>query len=181
MLTVAAIMAAAGIVAALVVVRTGGDHWDPLMNSGTLALEPTLVAPRHLPTAQTPSTPEPTIMPRHVVEGPVTEGSTNATPGELGVSVGSVGGLYPGHRVKLRVTYRNPYSFPIVIDSVKVRARGAAGCRARQLMRPKAPHPRLPSHSLVASKIKVGMRKSAPDACQGVRFALRVQVTAVRL
>jgi hypothetical protein len=27
----------------------------------------------------------------------------------------------------------------------------------------------------------VGMRRSAPDACQGVRFAVRVQVTAVKL
>ena len=147
------------------------------MASGTVALEPTLVAPRH----QSSSTPERTLMPRPIIEGPVNGGSTNAAPGTLGVSVGSVGGLYPGHRVKLRVKYRNPHSFPIVIDSVKVRARGTVGCPARHLMRPRAPHPRLPSHSLVASKIKVGMRRSAPDACQGVRFSVRVRVTAVKL
>jgi hypothetical protein len=147
------------------------------MASGTVALEPTLVAPRH----QSPSAPEPMTMPRPIIDGPVGGGSAVATPGKLGVSVGSVGGLYPGHRVKLRVKYRNPYSFPIAIDSVKVRARGTLGCPARQLMRPKTPHPRLPAHSIVASKIKVGMRKSAPDACQGVRFALHVQVTAVKL
>lgn len=39
---------------------------------------------------------------------------------------------------------------------------------------------RVSPRSSVASTIKVGMRKSAPDACQGVRFALRVQVTAVK-
>jgi hypothetical protein len=76
----------------------------------------------------------------------------------------------------------NPYAFPIVIDTVRVRAHGTALCTARQLMRPRKPrHVRVPPHASVASKIKVGMRKSAPDACQGVQFALRVQVTAVQL
>ena len=151
------------------------------MASGTVALEPTLVAPRHPSTTQSPSTLEPTSMPRTIIDGLGGGGSTNAAPRALGVRVGSVGGLYPGHRVKLRVRYRNPYSFPIRIYKVKVRARGTAQCPARHLMRPKTPRLRLPSHSSVASKIRVGMRRSAPDACQGVRFAVRVRVMAVKL
>lgn len=145
------------------------------MASGTQALAPTLVAPGH------PSTTEPAKMPRAVIELPGGGGSTNATHGRLGVRVGSVGGLYPGHRVKLGVRYVNPYSFPIVINSVTIRAHGTARCTARQLMRPKTPRLRLPSRSSVTSTIKVGMRRSAPDACQGVRFAVRVRATAVKL
>ena len=172
--TAAAIAAAAALAVALVVAGTAGNHWDPLTASGTVALEPTLVAPRH------PSTAEPTTMPRAVIEVPGGGGSTNAT-GPLGVSVGSVGGLYPGHRVKLGVRYVNPYSFPIVLDTVTVRAHGTTQCTARQLMRPRTPRLRLPSRSSVASTIKVGMKRSAPDACQGVRFSVHVRVTAVKL
>ncbi len=144
------------------------------MATGTVALEPTLVSPRH------PSAPEPPIMARAIIE-PGGGGSTHTTPGKLGVRVGSVGGLYPGRRVKLGVRYVNPYSFPIVINSVTVRAHGTAQCTRRQLMRPKTPRLRLPSRSSVASTIRLGMRRSAPDACQGVRFAVHVRVTAVKL
>jgi hypothetical protein len=181
--TAAAFTAAAGLAVALVVVRTGGDHWDPLLASGTVGLEPTLVAPRHPSTAQSASTGEPTIIPRASIERAGRGGSTNATSRKPGVRVGSVGGLYPGRRVALRVRYLNPYSFPIAIHKVRVRARGTALCTARHLMRPKTPRRpvRVPSRSSVASKIKVGMRRSAPDACQGVRFAVRVRVTAVKL
>jgi len=157
-------MAAAGLATAFVV-HPGGDHWDPLMASGAVALEPTLVAPGHPSTARLPSE----------------RGGTSSTPRRLGVRVNSVGGLYPGHRVKVRVRYRNPYSFPIRIHKVRVRARGTAQCTGRQLMRPKAPRPRISAHSAVRSNIKVGMRRRAPDSCQGVRFAIHVRATAVKL
>ena len=106
----------------------------------------------------------------------------DASAGRTGVSVGSVGGLYPGHRVALGVTYVNPYSFPIAIDAVNVTATGTDRCSARYLSTPQpASRLRLPSGSSVDSTLEVGMRRSAPDACQGVRFAVRVQVTAVQL
>ena len=41
------------------------------------------------------------------------------------------------------------------------------------------PRLRLPSGSSVNSTLEVGMRRTAPDACQGVRFVVRVHVTAV--
>ena len=108
---------------------------------------------------------------------------TNGPAGGTGVSVGSVGGLYPGHRVELGVTYVNPYSFPIAIDTVNVTAAGTARCSARHLMPTPQPAPRLrlPSGSSVDSTLEVGMRPTAPDACQGVRFAVSVHVTAVQL
>jgi hypothetical protein len=159
-LTVAAIMAAAGIVAALVVARPGGGRQGPQLigdGSGTVTLEPALVQPRVSGTTVAPS-------------------STG-----LGVNVGSVGGLYPGHRVEVGVTYVNPYSFPIAIDTVRVHATGTTRCTARHLLPATTARVPVPARSALGSTLEVGMRKSAPDACQGVRFALRVQVTAVRL
>lgn len=163
MLTVAAIMAATGVIAALVVVRPGGERQEPTSggDNGNVALEPTLIQPRVPGTTITPS--------------------TDAPAGNLGVSVGSVGGLYPGHRVELGVRYVNPYAFPIALDTVRVIASGTPSCTSRQLMPATTPHVRVPAGSSLASTIEVGMRRSAPDACQGVRFAVRVQVTAVKL
>jgi len=179
-LTVAAIMAAAGTAFALVVVRAGGDIPElPLTGegSGTVTLEPELVEPREPATTRSPSTPEPTVVPSELIDD--SEGAAPA--GGTGVRVGSIGGLYPGHRVEMGVTYVNPYSFPIAIDTVHVTATGTDGCSARQLM--PTPQPtagvRIPSGSSVNSTLEVGMRRTAPDACQGVRFAVRVQVTAV--
>jgi hypothetical protein len=188
-------MAAAGVVVALVVVRAGGlDHGLPMIGgegSGTVTLEPELVEPREPGSNPAPSTPEPTVVPSELAEGPDGGGPTDAptavptddaSAGRTGVSVGSVGGLYPGHRVALGVTYVNPYSFPIAIDAVNVTATGTDRCSARHLSTPQpASRLRLPSGSSVDSTLEVGMRRSAPDACQGVRFAVRVQVTAVQL
>jgi hypothetical protein len=81
------------------------------------------------------------------------------------------------------VTYVNPYSFPIAIDTVHVSSTGTAACSARYLAHTTEPAARLriPAGSSLASTVEVGMRRSAPDACQGVRFAVRVGVTAVKL
>jgi hypothetical protein len=188
-LTVAAIVAGAGIAAALVVVLTGAGHQAlPVIGgegSGTVTLAPILVD-RHDPAPTgSPSAPEPTIAPSEVVDG--AEGGTSeliaGAPGGVGVRVGSVGGLFPGHRVKLGVTYMNPYSFPIAIDMVRVIATGTDRCPARHLMPTPQPNPRLHIQpgSSVGTTVEVGMRRSAPDACQGVRFAVSVDVMAVQL
>lgn len=153
--------------------------------SGTVALEPELVEPREPATTRSPSTPGPTVVPSELIEH--SEGAVPSTvlttgpAGGPGVTVGSVGGLYPGHRVELGVTYVNPYSFPIAIDTVNVTATGTDRCSARYLRPAPAPQLRLASGSSVDSALEVGMRRTAPDACQGVRFAVSVRVTAVQL
>lgn len=184
-LTAAATLAAAGLTVALAVVLTGGDPRDPWPGTnaerGAVVLEPTLIEPYRPAASSTGSPADPAVGSESVAEKRVGGTPTSGATGRLGVSLGSVGGLYPGHRVALGVRYVNPYSFPIAIDRVSVQASGTARCTARQLM-PTATHRvRLPSRSSVASTIDVGMRRSAPDACQGVRFAVRVQVTAVKL
>ena len=186
MLTVAAVMAVAGVAVALVVVRAGSDrHALPMTGegSGTVTLEPELVEPREPAATLSPSSPEPTIVPIDVAEGSEGAVPINEQAGATGVNVGSVGGLYPGHRVELGVTYVNPYSFPIALDTVNVTATGSTRCSARYLMpTPQRAHRlRLPSGSSVNSTLEVGMRRTAPDACQGVRFAVSVHVTAVKV
>lgn len=182
MLTVAAIMAAAGMVATLVVARPGAEPTGPERiggdGSGTVTLEPTLVQVPGSTVAA--SAPEPAIA---VGTGAVKAAgqAPNSSSTGLGVDVGSVGGLYPGHRVEVGVTYVNPYSFPIAIATVRVHATGTTRCPARHLLPATTAHVHVPARSELGSTIEVGMRKSAPDACQGVRFALRVQVSAVRL
>ena len=151
--------------------------------SGTVTLEPELVKPREPATTQSPSTPEPSIVPIDVADGSEGGVSINGPAEGTGVSVGSVGGLYPGHRVELGVTYVNPYSFPIAIETVNVTATGTDRCSARHLTPTPQPARRLrvPSRSSADSSLEVGMRRTAPDACQGVRFAISVHVTAVQL
>ena len=83
--------------------------------------------------------------------------------------------------MELGITYVNPYSFPIAIDRVDVIATGTDRCSARYLMPVPVPRLSLASGSSVISTLEVGMRRTAPDACQGVRFAVSVRVTAVQL
>jgi hypothetical protein len=199
-LTVAAIWVAAGLAAALATVLLDGiDRKSAVLGegSGTVAVEPALVQPQvpgatlspltpapstsSTPAPSTPSTSDASNVPSAVAEEPAGEVPNDGSSGQLGVRVGSVGGLYPGHRVELEVTYVNPYSFPIAIDTVDVTATGTSRCTARHLTSTSTPGLRLPAAASVASAIEVGMRKSAPDACQGVRFAVRVHVTAVQL
>ena len=176
-------MAAAGVAVALVV-RTGGDdHELPTIGegSGTVTLDPELVEPLEPETTRSPATPEAAVVPSELIDDSESAAPTDAPAGGPGVAVGSVGGLYPGHRVELGVTYVNPYSFPIAIDTINVTATGTDGCSARYLRATAAPSLRLTSGTSVDSTLDVGMRRSAPDACQGVGFAVSVHVTAVPL
>jgi hypothetical protein len=170
---------------ALVVLHLRGDS-DKLpmtgQGSGTVELEPELIEPREPGATEPPSTPEPEIVPSDVADGKGDEEPGDAPGDGIGVRVGSVGGLYPGHRVELPVTYVNPQTFPIAIDTVNVTATGTTACPSRHLMPNQQPalHMLIPAGSSIASTVAVGMDKTAPDACQGVRFTVRVSVTAVK-
>lgn len=170
--------------AALVVLPNAWERQDRSPGgevTGAVALQPILVQP-HVPgTSITGSASQGARTPGAGNQRPAGEPSNNAPTGRLGVSVGSVDGLYPGHRVRLGVRYVNPYSFPIAIDTVALTATGTTRCTAAQLRPTRAPRVRIPSRSWLASSIRVGMRRTAPDACQGVRFAVRVRVTAVKV
>lgn len=95
---------------------------------------------------------------------------------------GHATGLYPGARLRMRVRIRNPYDHAVRITSLKTRVgRGAPGCRGSWVrvrkLRREAVIPALASRRV---RLRVRMRRGAPDACQGARFPLRFRMTAVR-
>jgi hypothetical protein len=101
------------------------------------------------------------------------------------VRVGSATGLYPGRRTTVPVRYANPNGFAISVVRATVTARaGRAGrCAARYLrtgsyrLRPAV---RIRAHNAVMSSVPIGMRRTAPDACKGARWTIRVGARAVR-
>ncbi len=103
------------------------------------------------------------------------------TKKQLGVTVGAVSGLYPGRTLRVPVTYSNPNAFDIVVNHVLVNTTGAAGCYPSQF-RTGAPAARLNilPHQAVTSFVKLGMRRTAPDACKGVEVGVHVVALAVK-
>lgn len=190
----AAIVAAA--VTTLVVVlvndERAGDQSVQGEGAGQVTTRGELVVPRPSeptdpPSESTPeSTPASTPADTPADTSPEDPGGDNAPSGpgadEVGVLVGSAGGLYPGAVVQLPLVLVNPHGFPISIETTTVNATGTAGCPGRMLRldHPRGLSRRLAPGSSTPTALAVRMGKEAPDACQGVRFAVRVHVTVVR-
>jgi hypothetical protein len=87
-----------------------------------------------------------------------------------------VGGLYPGARKFLRVEIANPRQHRVTVRRIRVSAdRANPGCAASVLTF--TPPTRLfgiTPLSVRTVKVPVRMRLSAPDACQGGKFKLRI-------
>jgi len=88
---------------------------------------------------------------------------------------GHVDGLFPGVPAKLRARARNRAPRPVRLVWVKARVRSPAPGCGRKYLRTKRAKPRrvIPPHRKRRVRIRVKLRGSAPDACQGVRFRLR--------
>jgi hypothetical protein len=108
--------------------------------------------------------------------------SAAAAAGPLRLS-GRVGTVYPGVTRPMKVIAHNRLGQPVRLGVVRARVlRGGPGCgpwnlvvRRRRLKLAIGPHGRRPL------KLRVGLRASAPDACQGVRFRLRLRGSGRRL
>jgi hypothetical protein len=94
---------------------------------------------------------------------------------------GKVKGLYPGasKRLKLRVT--NPNNAPITLKLVTVRVRSATpACPSSAVKAAKFKgHKRIGAHRTAKVRVKIRMKASTPDACQGVKFRLMYRGRAV--
>ena len=103
----------------------------------------------------------------------------NATPG-FRIS-GHVTKLYPGKRARLVAFVRNPNPFPIKVTRVRVTVGNAPGCSGRNIVikRFKGRH-RVGGHRSIKLKLRVRMRASAPNTCQGDRFPLVYHGRAVK-
>lgn len=91
-------------------------------------------------------------------------------------------GLYPGAVRPLKVLVRNPTDRDIRVVRLVARAIRSSNeaCPASFLrVRRLRSHPLVPAHSRRRVRTRVELLASAPDACQGVRFALRLRVRGV--
>ncbi len=100
---------------------------------------------------------------------------------ELAAS-GAVRGLYPGGSKRMWVTVRNHTTIDLRLVSLRgVAASDREGCPASAVkVRRLRGQPVVPARDRIAVRVRVRLRPSAPDACQGVRFPIVFQVQAVR-
>lgn len=91
-------------------------------------------------------------------------------------------GLYPGAVRPLKVLVRNPTDRDVRVVRLVARAIRSSSetCPASFLrVRRLRSHPLVPARSRRRVRMRVKLRASAPDACQGVRFSLRLRVRGV--
>jgi hypothetical protein len=87
---------------------------------------------------------------------------------------GHVRGLYPGARKRIRVVVRNRANMVVLLDGLYVRVTDAsASCAAAnvRVRRFRGSKP-IPAGGHRRFRLRVRMRASAPNACQGARFPL---------
>jgi hypothetical protein len=95
---------------------------------------------------------------------------------------GSVRGLYPGSRTVLRARVTNPYPVPIVVRKVQASVRSTTAPCPKGVIKIRRWKGRkvLRAHAVGRVTLRVRMRRSAADACQGVRFQLAFSGSASR-
>jgi hypothetical protein len=99
------------------------------------------------------------------------------------VTVHSVTGLYPGATRPLTVTFTDERSFPLLLDSAAVSAKGTPACPAANLVLPTRtfqPPLVLRPGAKVTTTVPFGMRASAPSQCQLTAFTVQVTGRVVR-
>jgi hypothetical protein len=98
---------------------------------------------------------------------------------------GTAGGLFPGAARRLRVRITNPYRFRISVTELTVRVgrdRRQPECAPGIYIRTSrlARELRVPSKSDRGARLRIRMRRTAPDTCQAAAFPLRLHGTAVK-
>ena len=118
--------------------------------------------------------------PRYGVGGAITAA---ARRGPFKVALGTVSGLYPGKKQRLRVTFSNPLAYPIRIGTATPTATSPSGCPIDTSLRLRTrtfTHLVIRPNKSERKSLRFGMLKSATDACQNATFTITVSVTAVR-
>ncbi len=99
----------------------------------------------------------------------------------FGIS-GVVARLFPGRHAVLVLRVRNYQRFPITLRWVGVKVRRPSRrCAASNLqIHPFNGHRRIAARRWVRLRLRVFMKRTAPNACQGIRFPLTYRGKAVR-
>jgi hypothetical protein len=89
---------------------------------------------------------------------------------------GHVRGLYPGATERMPVLVRNRNSHPVRVRWVGATSRDARpGCSRRELVvRPSRRRVVIPARAARTVTIGIGLRATAPNACEGARWPLRL-------
>jgi hypothetical protein len=95
---------------------------------------------------------------------------------------GNVRGLYPGARTTYRARVVNRFDHPIRVRRVTARISSpTAACPSSSVsVKPWRGRLRIPPHAKRRVRLVVRMRPTAPNGCQGVRFAISYDGKAVR-
>lgn len=95
---------------------------------------------------------------------------------------GSVTGLFPGVRTRMRLRVRNENPFAIRLSKISTTVQGGtAACPADSLKVTRwAGHKRIPARAVRRVRVEVRMRSWAPQACAGHRYRLAYRGRAVK-
>ena len=87
---------------------------------------------------------------------------------------GKVKGLYPGSSKPLTLRITNPNAAPIAVKLVTVKVRSTTvSCPSSAVKATKFHgNKRIGAHRTAKVKLKIRMKATTPDACQGARFRL---------
>ena len=87
---------------------------------------------------------------------------------------GKVKGLYPGSSKPLKLRLTNPNDAPISVKLVTVKARSTtASCPSSAVKATKFKgNKRIGAHRTAKIKVRIRMKATTPDACQGAKFRL---------
>jgi len=120
------------------------------------------------------------VTPRGSISG-VSSGSAALAARGFRVS-GHVTRLYPGRRVRMKVRVRNLRPFPIRVTRIVARVKsGVRGCSGRNVrVAPFHRRFRVKARGRRTIRMRTRMVRTAPNACQGVRFSLRFTGRAVK-
>jgi hypothetical protein len=100
----------------------------------------------------------------------------------LSVRVGTVGALFPGAHTTAPVTVTNQTSGDLGLTEIRVSSPGTNGCGSSYLYlghRTLGHSLTIRGHGQVGTKVRFGLRASAPDSCKGKTIPFSVNVRAV--
>ena len=94
---------------------------------------------------------------------------------------GRVKGLHPGARVRMRAKIQNTSRSAIIVTSIVVKVGNPSNrCRGTNVhIKPFRGGAHVGAGQMSSVRLRVRMRRSAPDACQDVRFPLTFSAKAV--
>jgi hypothetical protein len=129
-----------------------------------------------------------TLMLGAIAYGALQHRGEGRAKGSAVTASGHVTGLYPGRHHPVWVQVHNPFARDARVRWVRTRvfnaspacpARSIAPRRSRglqQLASGRWRHVRIPPVATRRARVRLMMRASAPDGCQGARFPLRFEV-----